>query len=41
MRHDRGSDLVVIREEISLRDPVFGEENAVGAAQANVGDGGG
>jgi len=40
VRHERRADALVVREEIALRDPVFGEENSVGTAELDGRDGG-
>jgi hypothetical protein len=33
MRNEHGCDLLVVREQVALRDPVLREEDAVGAAE--------
>jgi hypothetical protein len=40
MRHERRADALVVREEVALRDPIFGEENSVGAAELDGRDAG-
>src|ERR671922_2006824 len=36
VRHEHGSDLAVVLEQVALRDPVLGEEDAVTARQRHV-----
>jgi len=40
VRHERRADALVVREEVALRDPVFGEEDAVWAAELDGRDAG-